>query len=364
MLTKLLKFDWILLGSVFLLLSVGLLALYGISPANQKDSGFSIFSRQCIFSVLGIVAMLFFAFSNYHYLKSYSVAIYLTSLVILLAVLLWGSTVRGTAGWIGLGNFHIQPVEIAKLGLIIFLASFISQKKMKLGEAGRLIASLVLTTLMIFLVLRQPDFGSAMVLFGIWFGMALISGISKKPFFVLILAGIVIALVAWISFADYQKARIINLVKPEFDPQGSGYNVIQSMIAVGSGEFIGKGIGHGSQSQLNFLPEKHTDFIFAMIAEELGLLGSLVVIILFFIIFHRIKLVAARAPDNFGYLLAGGILIMYFIQVAVNIGMNIGIVPVTGIPLPFLSYGGSFLIAMFVALGVLLNINGKKEISL
>lgn len=360
MLAKLLKLDWILLVSVFLLLGMGLLALYGISSADEKNASLSVFSRQCIFSVAGTVVMLFFAFSNYHYLKSYSVAIYFALIILLLAVLLWGSTVRGTVGWIGLGSFHIQPVEIAKLGLIVFLASFISRKKMELGEVGRLIASLVLTSIMIFIVLRQPDFGSAMVLFGIWFGMVLISGISKKLFFILTLASIILALVAWIGFADYQKARVLNLIKPEFDPQGSGYNVIQSMVAVGSGGLIGKGIGHGSQSQLNFLPEKHNDFIFAMVAEELGLLGSMIVIILFFIIFYRIKLIATRAPDNFGYLLAGGILIMYFIQVVVNIGMNVGIVPVTGIPLPFLSYGGSFLITVFIALGMLLNINAKK----
>ncbi|MCX6765648.1 MAG: rod shape-determining protein RodA [Candidatus Moranbacteria bacterium] len=363
MLNKLLKFDWILLISVLLLLGIGLLSLYSISATGQSNGGLNVFVRQCVFSALGAAVMLFFAFSDYHYLKSYSTAIYFAMLFLLAAVLFLGSTVRGTVGWIGLGPFHIQPVEIAKLSLIIFLASFISQKKMELGETGRLIASLILTAAMIFLVLRQPDLGSAMVLAGIWLGMILISGISKRTLVILILAGAILASSGWIYLGDYQKARVISLVSPESDPRGSGYNVIQSMVAVGSGGLIGKGIGHGSQSQLNFLPEKHTDFIFAVVSEELGLFGSWLVIFLFLVAFYRIKRIASRAPDNFGYLLASGILIMYFIQVLVNIGMNIGIIPVTGIPLPFLSYGGSFLLTAFAALGILLGISGRREYS-
>lgn len=359
--SKILKFDWILLISAFLLLSIGLLSLYSISPVDQNEEGPGIFTRQCIFAVIGVAAMIFFAFSNYHYLRSYSTPIYFIFLILLVVVLLWGSTVRGTVGWIGIGPFHIQPVEIAKLSLVIFLASFISQKKMVLGEGGRLIVSLLLTSFMIFLVLKQPDFGSAMVLAGIWFGMLLISGISRKFFIILILLAAVLSLTTWVNLADYQKARIVNLVHPGLDPQGSGYNVIQSIVAVGSGGFIGKGIGHGSQSQLNFLPEKHNDFIFAVVAEELGFFGSAVILLLFFVVFYRIKIIASRASDNFGYLLATGILVMFFIQVVVNIGMNLGLVPVTGLSLPFLSYGGSFLIVTFAALGILLNVNARRE---
>lgn len=356
-----LKLDWILLVSVFLLLGIGLLSLYSISSANQEEETLSVFARQCIFAVAGIVIMSFFIFFDYHYLRSYSKAIYFMALSLLVLVLLWGSTVRGTVGWIGIGTFHIQPVEIAKLALVIFLASFISQKKMELGEVRRLIVSLILAGIMVILVLRQPDLGSAAILGGIWLGLVTICGIKKKLFIIVAAGIIILAFASWAHLADYQKARIVSFIQPESDPQGSGYNVIQSKIAIGSGGITGKGIGHGSQSQLNFIPERHNDFIFAVIAEEWGLLGALLVIFLFIVIFYRARIIACRASDNFGYLLAAGIMVFYFLQVIINIGMNVGIVPVAGISLPFLSYGGSFLIISLAALGILLNVGAKRE---
>ena len=361
MVSKLLKLDWILIISVFLLLGIGLLSLYSISSANQKEETLSIFTRQSVFAAMGILIMFFFIFFDYHYFLSYSKTIYFLALIFLAIVLFWGSTVRGTAGWIEIGILRIQPVEIAKLALVIFLASFISQKKLELGELGRIIISLILTGIMIFLVLRQPDLGSAAILGGIWLGLVTICGIKKKFLIVLAISILVLIFASWAYLADYQKARIVAFLQPESDPQGSGYNVIQSKIAIGSGGITGKGIGHGSQSQLNFIPERHNDFIFAVIAEEWGLFGALLVIFLFLVIFYRIKVIACQAPDNFGYLLAVGILVFYFLQVMINIGMNVGIVPVAGISLPFLSYGGSFLIISLAALGILLNISAKKE---
>ena len=361
MLSKLFKFDWILITVSLLLLSVGLLALYSISTANQPN-GYNIFTKQLFFAALGMGLMFFLAFTDYHYLKSYSPAIFLITLLVLGAVLLWGESVRGTSGWIGIGPFNVQPVEMAKLALIISLASFISRKKMGVEIAGKTIYSFTLAAAMIFLVIKQPDFGSAMVLAGIWLGMVIVSGISRKLFVVVLLAVAVSVSCSWFLLADFQKARVTNLIKPGLDPQGSGYNVIQSEIAIGSGGILGKGIGHGSQSQLNFLPEKHTDFIFAVITEEMGMLGAFFVLSLFSVLFYRIKKTAAAAADNFGCLLASGIMIMFFLQVVVNIGMNIGIVPVTGIPLPFLSYGGSSLIAFFISLGILNNIYLNKKL--
>lgn len=363
MIKKVLKIDWVLMLSSFLLLGIGMAVLYSISMATPNNGGLSIFWRQAIFISIGLVAMLFFAFSDYQILKSKSTLIYFLSLLILIFVLFFGSTVRGTVGWIGFGLFNVQPVEIAKLALIIFLASFISQKKMELGETGRLITSFILCSVMILLVIKQPDFGSAMVLVGIWLGMTVISGISIKKIVFIIIIGIGIAVFGWFQLHTYQKDRIFSFINSKvIDPQGSGYNVNQSIIAVGSGGLIGKGIGHGSQSQLNFLPEKHTDFIFASIAEELGLLGSVFVIGLYFIIFYRIRLIALNSSDNFDFLMASGIIIMFSIQVLENIGMNIGIMPVTGIPLPLLSYGGSSLITVMAAIGILSNINSRKEL--
>ncbi len=353
MFNKLLKLDWILIITSLLLLGIGLLALYSISTV-QEEGKTNVFLKQTFFAALAIGAMLFFAFSNYHYLKSYSTPIYFFTLFLLGMVLFFGSDIRGTSGWLGLGPFHIQPIEIAKLSLIIFLASFISQKKSELGGTGRLIVSFILTSFMIFLVGKQPDFGGALILAGIWLGMMLLSGVNKKHFVLMVLAGAVISVLVWLILAPYQKERIFNVIRP-VDPKGSGYNVAQSTVAIGSGGIIGKGIGHGSQSQLNFIPEKHTDFIFAVLAEEMGLVGSLFVLVLYFVLFYRIKKIAQWSADNFGYLLASGVLVMLFLQVMVNIGMAIGIMPVTGIPLPLLSYGGSSLVTVFAALGILLN---------
>lgn len=361
MLNKLSKIDLILFLCSTLLLGVGLAVLYSISMAGESN-GLSVFWRQVIFSVLGFATMIFFTFTDYQILKTKSTLIYFLTILCLIFVLVFGQTIRGTAGWIGVGIFHIQPVEIAKLALVVFLSSFISQKKTQLGEAGRLIASFILSLVIIGLIVKQPDFGSAMVLLGIWLGMTIVSGISLRKVIIIMLTGAIVAGAGWFQLQEYQKNRILSLVKSDVvDPRGSGYNVIQSMVAVGSGGLIGKGIGHGSQSQLNFLPEKHTDFIFASIAEELGLFGSLFVIAIYSILFYRMYAIAKSAPDNFGYLVVVGIMLIFFVQVFENIGMNIGIMPVTGIPLPFLSYGGSSLIAIFASIGILNNINSKKE---
>jgi len=330
--------------------------------ATQSQDFLSVFWRQAIFILIGIVVLIIFSTISYQTLKFHSTTGYFLTLLILIGVLLFGRSIRGTAGWIGMGSFHIQPVEIAKLSLVIFLASFISQKKMELEEAGRLIASLILSGIMIFLVIRQPDFGSAMVLIGIWLGTTLVSGISRKKIIIMILLGLSVSFAGWFRLQPYQKDRVLNLIHPEnIDPRGSGYNVIQSMIAVGSGGINGKGIGHGSQSQLNFLPEKHTDFIFASIAEELGLFGSLLVIGLYSLIFYRMRVIALSAPDNFSYLVVVGIMSMFFVQIIENIGMNIGIMPVTGIPLPLLSYGGSSLLVVLASIGILNNIYSHQE---
>lgn len=358
---RIIKFDWILISCVGLLLGVSLAVLYSISTIDGPVGFGSVFVRQCIFVAVGLGGLVFFALANYHYLRSYVNYIYFGTLLLLILVLVLGKTVRGTVGWIALGSFHLQPVEIAKLSLIVFMASFISQKRMELGEVSRLLAPLVLIGAMILLVIEQPDFGSAMVLTGTWVGMTMVGGLTRRMLLVIFTLGFITVGMGWMGLAQYQKDRVMNLIRPSADLKGTGYNVNQSIIAVGSGGMIGKGIGHGSQSQLNFLPEKHTDFIFASMAEELGLIGSCLVISLFLLMLYRMKIIASSAPDNFGYLLAVGIQIMFFLQILENIGMNIGIMPVTGIPLPLMSYGGSSVIASLAAIGILLNIQSSQE---
>ncbi|MFZ2300221.1 MAG: rod shape-determining protein RodA [Candidatus Moraniibacteriota bacterium] len=357
MLRTFFKFDWMLCAATALLLGVSLLTLYSLSTAGGTD----YFFRQLIFAGLGIGVMIFAAFLDYRHIAKYSTAFYFITIIILLAVLLFGATVRGTAGWLSFGVFQVQPVEIAKITLIIFLASFISKKKSELGEWTRLIASLLLSSALIFLVLRQPDLGSSVVLAAIWAGMIFASGLRAKHLIVLFLLGTILLSGSWFTLEDYQKNRINTFIHPESDPRGSGYNVLQAIVAVGSGGLTGKGIGHGSQSQLNFLPEKHTDFIFAVIAEELGVTGAFFVIGLYGTLLYRIRRIGDQASDNFGYLVAVGVLVMFFAQIAINIGMNIGLFPVTGLPAPLLSYGGSSLLSALFAIGLLLSVYQRKR---
>ncbi|HCJ45393.1 MAG: rod shape-determining protein RodA [Candidatus Moranbacteria bacterium CG_4_10_14_3_um_filter_41_65] len=351
------KLDFVLLSAVFLLLGVSLLTLYSISSV----SGVDYFLKQSIFIVFGIAVMMFITFLDYRHIRKYSTLLYFSMLFVLLAVLFFGRTVNGTAGWVSFGLFQVQPVEFSKVVLIIFLASFISKKKSELGEWARVIVSFVLSITLIFLVLKQPDLGSSLVLGAIWVSMILSSGLRMKHLIVLTILGLTLTLGSWFVLADYQKDRINTFLHPELDPRGSGYNVLQAIVAVGSGGITGKGVGHGSQSQLNFLPEKHTDFIFAVISEELGLIGAFFVVSVYGIILYRIKRIGEMASDNFGYLVSVGIFTMLFVQIIINVGMNIGLMPVTGIPAPFLSYGGSSLVATFFSVGLLLNIYQKKH---
>ncbi len=356
--SRLSRVDFVLVSATLVLFSIGLLALYSFS---ETIAGNLYFGKQLAVGVVGIGLMFFIGTLDYRHFARMSTPLYFLMLAILLSVLFLGSEIRGTVGWLSLAGFQIQPVEFAKLVLILFLASFISKKRSELGEWTRLIASLFLSALLILLVMRQPDLGSSLVLAFIWLSMILVSGIRLKHFLVLGTLGLLLVGTSWFFLADYQKARLQTFLNPELDPKGSGYNVLQSMVAVGSGGVWGKGIGHGSQSQLNFLPEKHTDFIFAVISEELGLVGGGIVIALYGLFLFRIMRIAETAQDNTGYLIAVGILALFFIHILINLGMNMGFLPVTGLPAPFLSYGGSALLAFFIALGLLLSVYRFRE---
>ena len=364
---RLFSFDWLLLVSALFLLGTGLLSLYSISSETAGTAfSNSYFVRQASFAALGFVLMAVLAFLDYRHIEKFSTTIFFLAAFLLLAVLVLGRVIRGTTGWISLGPVNFQPVEGAKIALILFLASFISRKTSELGEWVRIIASLVLSSLFIFLVMKQPDLGSAIVLSAIWGGMIVASGIRAKHVLVLIVLGVAIATSGWFFLAGYQRDRLTVFIHPERDPKGSGYNVLQAMVAVGSGGVFGKGVGYGSQSQLNFLPEKHTDFIFAVIGEELGLFGVGLLFFAYGTLFYRIYRIGRDARDNFGYLIALGSFIFFAVQVAINIGMNVGVLPVTGLPAPFLSYGGSSLLASFALIGILLSVSrrGKEKFSI
>ena len=351
------KIDLIAVVAAFLLTVIGLTVLFTISSGTTLGGNFF---RQLIAVVIGVAVMLFLISYDYRSLSAASTKLYFLMLISLLLVVVFGSTVRGTTGWLKLGIFNFQPVEVAKVVMIIFLASFLTKKKFEMSIAVRIISSIVLVALPVFLILRQPDLGSSLIIMAIWLAMLLASEIKKKNWVVLFSLGALLILSSLFFLKNYQIERLTNFIDPFSDPKGSGYNVIQSMVAVGSGGVWGKGLGHGSQSQLNFLPEKHTDFIFAVVSEELGLVGSLLVLFLFLLLFYRMKETARASRDNFGYLLVIGIMAMFFTQFLVNIGMNLGIAPVTGVPLPFLSYGGSSVLAVFAAMGIFLSVASRK----
>ena len=354
------KIDWILVTAVFFLIGISVLALYGFSIAAPERT-FDPFSRQLLFIAIGIAAFLFFTFMDYGVLRSYSTVLYFAMVSILLLTAVFGTTVRGTSGWIGVGAFHVQPVEFAKVVLIIFLAHFITKKRSELGEALAMGGSLVFTMIIIVMVLAQPDVGSAAVLGSIWGGMIILSGVRKRYIAGLLIGIAIAASIGWFFLEDYQKARLHSFVEPTRDPRGDSYNVIQSMIAVGSGGFFGKGVGHGSQSQLHFLPERHTDFIFASIAEETGVVGIVVLLGLFLVVLYRMKCIANAAQDNFGFFLVAGTMVMLFAHIMINIGMNMGLVPVTGIPLPLISYGGSSFLSTCIALGIIMSVYRRRR---
>ncbi len=350
------RFDWILVSAVVLLMGISLLELYSISFSAAGSAQYA--TRQMVFMGIGLVVMFFLASMDYRVIRPYHARIlYFGTLAALGLVLVIGTNVRGTVGWIVIGPLSLQAVEFAKVAMIVFLASFVAAKQTVFGPGGRLVVSFMLMMVVVGLVLAQPDFGSAMILLSLWFGMLFVSGMRRWHIALIMVAMVVVSVGTWFILADYQRNRVLAFVNPYSDPRGSGYNVIQAMIATGSGGITGRGLGHGTQTQLGFLPESHTDFIFAVIAEEFGFFGAIFVIGLMGVVIVRLWRIALRARTNFSYLVVAGVMIMFFVQVLINVGMNIGIMPVTGIPLPFVSYGGSSLLASSIAIGLVLSID-------
>lgn len=355
------KFDWVLFAAVILMISLGLAAIYSIGLSSATPN-FSYLKKQLIFSLIGSVLLFGVSLINYSAFRAYSRVFYVTAIILLLGVLFFGTTIRGTTGWFSVLGLGFQPVELAKIALIVFLARFFANRFQQFKESKHIIVSMAGTLFMVGLVILQPDMGSASVLLGIWGLLLLLTGVRFRYIVVMGLIAISLVTGSWfVLFQDYQKDRIMTFIRPELDPLGSGYNVSQAMIAIGSGQLRGRGLGFGSQSQLKFIPESQTDFVFAVIAEELGLFGVALVLGLWFIICYRLVRIAMRAPDDFGMYLALGICITFFIHFLINIGMNLGIMPVTGISLPFLSYGGSFLVTSMLMIGMAQSVAVRRK---
>jgi len=360
------KSDWVLTVTVLVLCSVGLLELWGLSLNASQESG-NFFIKQLIFVGIGIIAMLVLGLADARIYKNNSlflVAVYFFSLVALVAVLIFGSKIRGMTGWFRVGELGFAPVEAAKIILILILAKYFSARHVEVYRARHIIISALYMAIPAVLVLRQPDLGSALILASIWLGTVLLSGMKQRHLLIVLFLGFLVASLAW-SFAlkPYQKERLLTFLNPSKDPLGYSYNLIQSKIAVGSGGLWGKGLGQGSQGQLNFLPEKHTDFIFAVFAEEWGFTGILFLFAAYLLFFYRLIKIIFICSNNFFRLFVAGFAVMVFAQISINVGMSLGIMPITGIALPFLSYGGSNLLINFMALGIVQNIAMQSKSS-
>ncbi len=346
--------DWILILAIVPIILGGLATMTSFGP----QAGF--FSRQLIWIAVGAIVVISIARADMRFLRDsrYIILFYIASLVLLLAVLVLGKTIKGAKSWFSFGFFSFEPADIVKLLVIMVLAKYFSRRHIEIARFKHLLISAVYAILPIALIMLQPDFGSALVIAGLWLGMALMSGISKRQILVILGALAVVFSLMWMFvFKPYQKARIYTFINPSADIRGRGYNAYESVIAVGSGGVLGKGLGYGTQSRLNYLPEYQTDFIFAAFTEEWGFIGALIVIICFIVVLWRIMVHARRGASNFETLFCAGFALLLFGHMVVNIGMNIGIMPVTGIPLPFMSYGGSHLLGECIGLGIILSMS-------
>jgi len=337
-------------------LLIGLLALGGMSPA--------LLVSQLVFLGIGLLAFWFFSHFDYlnhqYLLKHYAVG----GLVLLLLPFLFGIATRGAVRWIPLGSFTLQPSEIIKPFLILILAWFLSRSAPKLLELKTGLIYLGLLAVPALLIFKQPDLGSSLVVAAIWLVMLLMSKAPKTYLVILLLLAAVVSPLTWRFLADYQKQRLTSFIDPYADPKVSGYQLIQSVVAVGSGGFLGRGLGHGFQSQLNFLPERQTDFVFATIAEELGTLGAGTLLVLYALLLLRLLKIAKNTSDNFSFLIVIGVFALMTIQGMVNIGMNLGLMPITGVTLPLVSAGGSSLLTTLICLGLVYNISTKGKLGL
>jgi rod shape determining protein RodA len=308
---------------------------------------------QGVYAAVGLLLMLGLTFVDYRVIGTLAPLIYAGTVAILGLVLVVGTNLYGAQRWIAVGPFSFQPSELAKVALLICLARFWASREGQAQRLRTLLLSLLIVAVPVVLVFRQPDLGTSLVLLAIWFGIAFAAGASLRWLGGLLLVPLLGFPLVWRVMHDYMRRRLTTFLAPEKDPLGEGYNLIQARISVGSGGWWGRGLGNGSQTQLNFLRVQHSDFIFAVLGEELGFMGAVVLLCLYGLLFWRCLRVATLSRDTFGRLLAVGATSMLLFQTFVNVGMNIGLLPVTGIPLPFISAGGSSLISIFISLGIL-----------
>lgn len=350
-LTRFRHIDWLLLFALFPILGAGLSTMYSFTGSNQY------FDRQLIWIAVSLLLMFILSVVDFRFLRKTHVvvALFVVFSGLLALLFLVGSVFKGAKGWFDLGFFAVQPADPMKLIVVLTLAKYFSRRHVEIARIKHVIVSGFYAAVPFLLVLVQPDFGSAIIIFAIWFGMTIVSGISKKHLFYVLGGGAVTFLLLWgFVFQPYQKARIMTFLNPLADVRGAGYNAYQSTIAFGSGQLLGKGIGYGTQSRLKFLPEYQTDFIFAAFAEEWGFVGVMLLLFCYGVLMWRILYNSYIGLSNFETLFALGLAIFFMTQITIHMGMNMGLLPVTGQTLPFMSYGGSHLLTEFAGVGILI----------
>jgi rod shape determining protein RodA len=352
--------DWMLLLATFPILLAGLISMYSFEGANHY------FTRQLFWLPVSFMVFFFFALIDFRALRKTNTILHIFLFFIGLLILLFllGSVFKGAQSWFNLGLFAVQPADPMKIVLILMLAKYFSRRHIEIAHVKHIFISALYAIVPIGLVLLQPDFGSAVIFAAIWLGMTMVSGISKKHLFIVFTIGATAFFLLWtLALHPYQKQRIKTFLHPLTDIRGAGYNAYQSTVAVGSGELLGKGIGYGTQSRLKFLPEYQTDFVFASFAEEWGFLGVLLLLLCFGVVVTRILGIAMTGATNFETLYAMGLAIFIMTQFTIHVGMNIGLLPVTGQTLPFMSYGGSHLVTEFAGLGILMGMRRFARVS-
>lgn len=353
-----LKIDWIMFLSVLIISLLGLLTM---SSFVADDT---YIEKQLIWLCFSIVVFFILSYVDYRFLNKTKVVVslYFISILLLLALFILGHVAKGAISWFQIAGVSFQPSDPIKLVLIILLAKYFSRRHVEIANIRHILVSGFYALTIFGLVFFQPDFGSALIIFFIWLGMTLVSGISKKHLLIVFLLGAAAFSGLWIyGLKDYQKKRVINFIHPLADIRGSGYNAYQSTIAIGSGQLFGKGIGYGTQSKLKFLPEYRSDFIFSAFAEEWGLVGVGILFLFFGIFIWRIVYNAYLGATNFEILFGLGLAILFMSHFLVNVGMSLGLMPVTGITFPFMSYGGTNLLSSFTGLGILMGMRRYRR---
>lgn len=351
--------DKLLLFSAIALAVFGIIMIYSATRADMPSTYY--LKRQVMYFLVALAVMILAAGFDYRKMMPYSKMIY--GIIILLLILVFLFPARGGSHrWIPLWFFDLQPSELAKLAVIIILATFIADRRMELKSNKEFLQALAIVAVPMFFIFFEPDLGVALSILVIFIGMMLVGGARLRQVAVLVVSAsaLVIVGIELHMLKAYQLTRLLIFVKPDIDPLGAGYNLAQSKIAIGSGQLIGKGLFHGTQTNLKFIPAHHTDFIFSVVGEELGFIGGMILLAFFTILIWRAFKIAASAKDPFGTMLATGIVVMFFFQILLNVGMTMGIMPVTGITLPFMSFGGSSLTINFLCIGLLLNIGMRR----